>query len=168
MGESSPATGYVCNGLSPLCKQKTTVFCGKRPANHLRWPSRFSLVCCCEGSLPAGKPKRQIFIYVFDFSNPGFRAAKKPGVPGLFWGEYLFCRLLMERAKGIEPSYSAWEADVLPLNYARIVLLFYYIAFPKECQALFRNFFHNRFLLQKRAAPEWGDNVRKHFKRGSA
>ena len=28
--------------------------------------------------------------------------------------------LEVERAKGIEPSYSAWEADVLPLNYARI------------------------------------------------
>jgi 1-aminocyclopropane-1-carboxylate deaminase/D-cysteine desulfhydrase-like pyridoxal-dependent ACC family enzyme len=26
----------------------------------------------------------------------------------------------MERAKGIEPSYEAWEASVLPLNYARI------------------------------------------------
>ena len=28
------------------------------------------------------------------------------------------CRFL-ERATGIEPAYSAWEADVLPLNYAR-------------------------------------------------
>jgi hypothetical protein len=27
----------------------------------------------------------------------------------------------MERAKGIEPSYAAWEAAVLPLNYARIL-----------------------------------------------
>ena len=27
----------------------------------------------------------------------------------------------MERAKGIEPSYEAWEAAVLPLNYAREV-----------------------------------------------
>ena len=26
----------------------------------------------------------------------------------------------LERAKGIEPSYEAWEASVLPLNYARI------------------------------------------------
>ncbi len=26
----------------------------------------------------------------------------------------------MERMKGIEPSYSAWEADVLPLNYIRM------------------------------------------------
>jgi hypothetical protein len=25
----------------------------------------------------------------------------------------------MERVKGIEPSYSAWKADVLPLNYTR-------------------------------------------------
>ena len=25
----------------------------------------------------------------------------------------------IERVKGIEPSYSAWEADVLPLNYTR-------------------------------------------------
>ena len=27
----------------------------------------------------------------------------------------------MERAKGIEPSYAAWEAAVLPLNYTRLV-----------------------------------------------
>ena len=26
----------------------------------------------------------------------------------------------LERAKGIEPSYAAWEAAVLPLNYARV------------------------------------------------
>jgi hypothetical protein len=30
----------------------------------------------------------------------------------------------LERAKGIEPSYAAWEAAVLPLNYARGVKLF--------------------------------------------
>ena len=29
------------------------------------------------------------------------------------------CRKTVERAKGIEPSYAAWEAAVLPLNYAR-------------------------------------------------
>src|ERR1041385_8964819 len=27
---------------------------------------------------------------------------------------------VVERAKGIEPSYAAWEAAVLPLNYARL------------------------------------------------
>ena len=26
---------------------------------------------------------------------------------------------MMERVKGIEPSYAAWEAAVLPLNYTR-------------------------------------------------
>jgi hypothetical protein len=26
----------------------------------------------------------------------------------------------LERVKGIEPSQSAWEADVLPLNYTRM------------------------------------------------
>ena len=29
----------------------------------------------------------------------------------------------MERATGIEPAFSAWEADVLPLNYARVVTM---------------------------------------------
>ena len=26
----------------------------------------------------------------------------------------------MERVTGIEPAYSAWKADVLPLNYTRL------------------------------------------------
>ncbi len=26
---------------------------------------------------------------------------------------------MLERVKGIEPSYEAWEAAVLPLNYTR-------------------------------------------------
>ena len=30
-------------------------------------------------------------------------------------------REALERAKGIEPSYEAWEASVLPLNYARSI-----------------------------------------------
>jgi hypothetical protein len=31
----------------------------------------------------------------------------------------LLPKVSLERAKGIEPSYAAWEAAVLPLNYAR-------------------------------------------------
>ena len=30
-----------------------------------------------------------------------------------------FSKLDVERVKGIEPSYEAWEAAVLPLNYTR-------------------------------------------------
>lgn len=44
---------------------------------------------------------------------------QKTAQPRGFLSEYLFYIHRMERAKGIEPSYSAWEADVLPLNYAR-------------------------------------------------
>src|SRR5699024_9631151 len=43
-----------------------------------------------------------------------------PGGPGLTWRS--LCRLSgrrMERVTGIEPALSAWEADVLPLNYTR-------------------------------------------------
>ncbi len=29
------------------------------------------------------------------------------------------CQLTMERVAGIEPAFSAWEAEVLPLNYTR-------------------------------------------------
>lgn len=40
----------------------------------------------------------------------------------------------VERAKGIEPSYSAWEADVLPLNYARKNIFIYYSGWKKKSQ----------------------------------
>ena len=33
---------------------------------------------------------------------------------------------ILERVKGIEPSYAAWEAAVLPLNYTRIDLRGHY------------------------------------------
>ena len=33
----------------------------------------------------------------------------------------------VERVKGIEPSYEAWEAAVLPLNYARVWMLFIFL-----------------------------------------
>ena len=32
----------------------------------------------------------------------------------------------LERVKGIEPSYAAWEAAVLPLNYTRVLALPFY------------------------------------------
>lgn len=38
---------------------------------------------------------------------------------GSVHNDYRVC-LFLERVRGIEPPYSAWEADVLPLNYTRI------------------------------------------------
>jgi hypothetical protein len=37
------------------------------------------------------------------------------------WDEIWIFRGILERVKGIEPSYAAWEAAVLPLNYTREV-----------------------------------------------
>lgn len=31
----------------------------------------------------------------------------------------------MERITGVEPASSAWEADVLPMNYIRIITIIY-------------------------------------------
>jgi hypothetical protein len=37
----------------------------------------------------------------------------------------------VERMTGIEPAYSAWEADVLPLNYIRSAPTAYYVPFAR-------------------------------------
>ncbi len=72
--------------------------------------------------------RRQIqhtFFYYFDtvgvffissfplLYNLKFRYKKRP----LSWKEDVFC---MERIAGIEPVTSAWEANILPLNYIRM------------------------------------------------
>jgi hypothetical protein len=40
-------------------------------------------------------------------------------VAGCLAGDFGITRHYLERVKGIEPSYAAWEAAVLPLNYTR-------------------------------------------------
>ena len=43
---------------------------------------------------------------------------------------------ILERMKGIEPSYQAWEARILPLNYTRMKhLLSYSTSIPVFCKA---------------------------------
>lgn len=39
----------------------------------------------------------------------------------------------LERIMGVEPTTSAWEANVLPINYIRISRI-YYIIFGQICQ----------------------------------
>ena len=42
---------------------------------------------------------------------------------------------LLERVTGIEPAASAWEAEVLPLDYTRVPLLYPYCTlFLRSCQ----------------------------------
>ena len=40
----------------------------------------------------------------------------------------------MEQATGIEPAQSAWEAEILPLNYACVIPLLYSIPFFPKIQ----------------------------------
>ena len=41
---------------------------------------------------------------------------------------------LLEQMTGIEPAYSAWEADVLPLNYICTYPRYYYSTAGNNCQ----------------------------------
>lgn len=40
----------------------------------------------------------------------------------------------LEQMTGIEPAYSAWEADVLPLNYICTYPRYYYSTAGEDCQ----------------------------------
>ena len=55
-----------------------------------------------------------------------------PAWPQVCWVRFSDKRL--ERMKGIEPSYSAWEAAVLPLYYIRSDT--YFNNFLKKCQGV--------------------------------
>ena len=52
---------------------------------------------------------------------------------------------VMERKMGIEPTPSAWEAEVLPLNYSRERKI-YYIPFAGVCQEIFKNISDSRIV----------------------
>jgi hypothetical protein len=61
----------------------------------------------------AGQYNRCTALSATRLNRPS-KIAKVPNLSRLF---------RLERAKGIEPSYAAWEAAVLPLNYARTKIL---------------------------------------------
>ena len=82
---------------------------------------------------PALKNSRKLFMYSAGASllNVGHKSTRNksgPGASAVSWSA-------MERAKGIEPSYPAWKAGVLPLNYARV--LGYVITCGGRCQRFF-------------------------------
>ena len=51
---------------------------------------------------------------------------------------------MTERTTGIEPASSAWEADILPMNY--ICELVYYTINQKKIQLYFKKFFKKSFV----------------------
>ena len=65
---------------------------------------------------------------------PYHGAALPLSYPSAFRGlSTLYCRAQMERAMGIEPTYQAWKACVLPLNYTRLCRA---PAFGRDCPTL--------------------------------
>ena len=40
--------------------------------------------------------------------------------------------LFLERLMGVEPTYAAWEAAVLPMNYSRVNGVYYNSSFGKK------------------------------------
>lgn len=54
-----------------------------------------------------------------DFS-PFFEVARKRKTAEILENTRFSAVFTLEQVKGIEPSCSAWEADVLPLNYTCI------------------------------------------------
>ena len=64
----------------------------------------------CTDELDSESPQSRI-------RNVSDGCPKTNGRGGRYWAAT--CVVGRERATGIEPAFSAWEADVLPLNYAR-------------------------------------------------
>jgi hypothetical protein len=62
---------------------------------------------------PCGRLRRQ-YLLPANISNPWVLTIHSIIINAL-WSF-----MIMERVKGIEPSYAAWEAAVLPLNYTRL------------------------------------------------
>ena len=61
---------------------------------------------------------RTLTINSSDDSKFMFKKYKKAQKNAIFW--YCVYSLEMEQTTGIEPAWSAWKAEVLPLNYTRI------------------------------------------------
>ena len=75
-----------------------------------RWGGAFAPYKC----FAFGKTLAQAELICAEHGNkPVVSKTKAPAKAGAF---------VLEQVKGIEPSYSAWEADVLPLNYTCIDL----------------------------------------------
>ena len=70
-------------------------------------------------------------------------------------GDAMHLPFFLERMTGIEPAYSAWEADVLPLNYIRRTMVLYRAAFDLSSKDLL---FYRRARNLRRLLP-FGTNI---------
>ena len=68
---------------------------------------------------------------------------------------------MLERTTGIEPASSAWEADILPMNYVRVcICLASVLPTPAACKSLCKNISPDaerlRLRLTARRSPSLG------------
>ena len=68
----------------------------------------------CDSFVPDCASRRAIFVTDTAVIHGRVRACGKAKNPLISKG------FRLERVTGIEPALSAWEADVLPLNYTRV------------------------------------------------
>ena len=97
----------------------TQAFIPKNQPNKLNKP----LLLICKRGLFSGVPK--------ETRTPDRRLRRPLLYPTELWAQ-------MERVKGIEPSQSAWKADVLPLNYTRLCVFINIIHVLKKSSVFFK------------------------------
>ena len=76
-------------------------------------------------ALPPDDGTPQAAIEWVRFPSISTKSNTKSPIKGLF---------VLEQMTGIEPAYSAWEADVLPLNYICTIPRYYYSTAGDNCQ----------------------------------
>ena len=97
-----------------LCIGRDSLHCHKRATEDRKGPIPSIVIFQKEkthqGVFSFWSGRREIDRVRFPSENP-IQNKKSPHAGGFF---------VLERATGIGPARSAWEAEVLPLNYARI------------------------------------------------
>ena len=73
----------------------------------------------------------------------------------------------MERMTGIEPAYSAWEADALPLNYIRMKYILKYSTVSGFCQGLSGNFLEPNCAFGEKCRKTWYSPPQQKFQNRS-
>ena len=74
-------------------------------------------------------------------SNPGFEVSPLNNNKGLRNKPETF--IIVKRVMGIEPTYPAWKAGVLPLNYTRNASTHYSVTM-RYCQVFYKSSFTQR------------------------
>ena len=124
----------------------STYFCKRRKRNEVSFSSRSGTP---RGIRTPDLLLRRQLLYPAELlahvSSPHQRTHRQTAAQrsGLNLGRKRELPLTLERVMGIEPTYPAWKAGVLPLNYTRTSSPFSHEIIPyevPECQQLSENF----------------------------